>query len=254
MSGPKSARLTVEAFYDQAMAALQWASRRWPSETVIALGPKAFALFYETNKAGAIADFTRAFGHLATQLMEGPETAEKALAEIAAHEAFSATGLLDKLAELKAGVGGGAAGGSSEDAEALGQFWAYVSGLARFSSMYDLYAAVPDKILDSVDSIATKLKQRIDSEGLSNVPLNPFALGQEVMSSFSPDEMQGLMAQLTAKPEALMGMIQKMSTIVGTGGPGGGAAGTAGLPGGLHAGLAETIGQMDLGALFKGPK
>ena len=94
-------------------------------------------------------------------------------------------------------------------------FWTYLAHIAKLSSMQKIYKHIPKNVMNSVTEAAVDLKQRMESGQLDPSKINPFELGQEVMSKFQPAELETLMRDLMGNKEAMGAMMSQMNSMMG---------------------------------------
>ena len=104
--------------------------------------------------------------------------------------------------------------------------WTYIGHLCRFAGMKSLYKFIPSNVLDTVTQAAHQLKSDIESGVVQTKDINPYELGQKVMSQFKPEEIEQMMKSITSDPKAMSMMMTQMSSM------GGGLGGLNGLGGG----------------------
>jgi hypothetical protein len=93
--------------------------------------------------------------------------------------------------------------------------WSYIGHICKYISMSKLYKHIPDEVLGAVSDAASGLKARIDAGTLDLSSINPFELGQEVMSKFQPQELEKMMRQLTSNPETMASIMSQMTSVLG---------------------------------------
>ena len=84
---------------------------------------------------------------------------------------------------------------------------------------------IPTRVLGAVNDAAVALKAELDT-GLDASTVNPFELGQKVMSKFAPEDIEAMMKDMMRDPEAMNAMMSQMTSMMGSGGP-------PGMPSGL---------------------
>jgi hypothetical protein len=102
---------------------------------------------------------------------------------------------------------------SEEDREF---FWTHIVHVAKLSSMHKIYKHIPENVMTSVTEAALDLKTRMDSGEIDPTKVNPFELGQQVMSKFQPEELEKMMKDLMGNKEAMSAMMSQMSSMIGT--------------------------------------
>jgi hypothetical protein len=93
--------------------------------------------------------------------------------------------------------------------------WTYIGHICKYVTMSKLYKHIPENVLSAVTDAASGLKAKIDSGSIDLSSVNPFELGQEVMSTFPPQELERMMRQLTSNPETMSSIMSQMSSVLG---------------------------------------
>jgi len=93
--------------------------------------------------------------------------------------------------------------------------WTYIGHICKYITMSKLYKHIPENVLGAVSEAASGLKSRIDAGSLDLSSVNPFELGQEVMSKFPPQELERMMKQLTSNPDTMASIMSQMSSVLG---------------------------------------
>ena len=93
--------------------------------------------------------------------------------------------------------------------------WTYIGHICKYVTMSKLYKHIPENIMGAVSDAANGLKAKIDSGALDLNSVNPFELGQEVMSKFKPQELEKMMRDLTSNPETMASLMSQMSNVLG---------------------------------------
>jgi len=127
---------------------------------------------------------------------------------------------------------------SSANASTRETLWTYIGHICKYVTMSKLYAHIPENVLGAVTDAASGLKARIDSGSLDLSSVNPFELGQEVMSKFKPEEMERMMRQLTSNPETMASIMSQMSSVLG---PNALSAVSSGMAGGSNLDIASML-------------
>jgi hypothetical protein len=104
---------------------------------------------------------------------------------------------------------------ASMTAEDRDFFWMHMVHIAKLASMQKIYKHIPSNVMASVTEAAMDLKEKMDSGTLDPTKINPFELGQEVMSKFAPEELEKLMKDLLGNKEAMSAMMSQMSSMIG---------------------------------------
>jgi hypothetical protein len=107
----------------------------------------------------------------------------------------------------------------SSNATTRDTVWTYIGHLCRFAGMKSLYKFIPTNVLETVTQAAQQLKRDIDSGAIDTKDINPYDLGQKVMSQFQPEEIEQMMKSITSDPKAMSLMMTQMAGSMGTNGP-----------------------------------
>lgn len=75
--------------------------------------------------------------------------------------------------------------------------WAYIDNLNKFCQMYTLYASVPDKMMTSIQSMATSM-----AEG-GAAPTDMLEMGKSLASTVDPSEMQAFARSMMSNMKSL---------------------------------------------------
>ena len=197
-----------KAFHDMAIQFLEASIGAWPEDTLL---PLALVQVKGLSHADALKLFQDHIGPLADKLSKKDESA---LFQVGRHPELEALQIESKF--------------SGANASTRETFWTYIQHLCRFGSMEKLYKHIPDEILGAVNEAAVDLKAQIDSGTLDASKVNPFELGQQVMSRFDANQIDKLMKTMMGSPEAVDSILNSMSSLVaGSGGPSMDAIGAA---------------------------
>ena len=223
----------AKAFHDTAVQFAEAAVAAWPDDAYL---PLALATLKTKEPEGLLEAAVQAFGTKTDALARKDP---QALFEVGRNEQLAVLAIEAKYA---------AANGATQET-----IWAYVGSLCKFLSMYGLYSKIPSKILGVVNGAAFDLKQAIDAGEMDINAINPMELGQKVMASIDPKEIESFMSSLMSDQDAMMSMMSQMTSIVG------GPSAIASQAGGLDAfqtALQSIQGSgglnMDIGSLLKG--
>lgn len=228
----------AKAFHDTAIQFAEAAVAAWPEDAYV---PLALTTLKATDPEALIDAAAKAFGPKVDSLARKDP---QALFEVGRHKQLAILAIEAKFA---------AANGATQET-----IWAYIASLCKFLSMYGLYSKIPSKILGVVNGAAFDLKKAIDAGEMDVNSINPMELGQKVMASIDPKEIESFMSSLMSDQDAMMSMMSQMTSIVG------GPSAIAGAAGGLDSfqaalqGLQGAAGpdgaglNMDIGSLLKG--
>jgi hypothetical protein len=243
----------AKAFYDMGLQFLEASVAAWPEDPLL---PVAIVAYKGLSQNDALELFVQHFGPLIDRLSKREEAA---LLEAGAHPQVAAINVESKY--------------KNANASTRETVWTYIVHLCRFASMSKLYKHIPTQILGAVNEAAMTLKQQIDAGQMDASAVNPFELGQQVMSKFDPQQLESMMREMMGSPDAVNSMLQSMSSLVAGSGTSLEAISAAatmfsgqGGPPGLDALLGNSSGSgptgpngipnFDLGSLMKfmGPK
>ena len=128
---------------------------------------------------------------------------------------------------------------TSANASTQQTLWTYIGHICKFVTMSKLYKHIPENVLGAVTEAASGLKAKIEDGSVDMSSVNPFELGQQVMSKFQPKELEGMMRQLTSNPETMASIMSQMSSVLGS-------DALSAVTGAMNGG-----GQLDLAAMMK---
>jgi len=197
-----------KAFYDMAIQFLEASIGAWPEDQLL---PLALVQVKAMAPAESLKLFQEHIGKLADKLSKKDEAA---LFQVGRHPELEALQIEVKYT-----------GANASTRETL---WTYIQHLCRFGSMERLYKHIPDEIMGAVNQAAVDLKAQIENGSLDASKVNPFDLGQQVMSRFDANQIDKLMKTMMGSPEAVDSILNSMSSLVaGSGGPSMDAIGAA---------------------------
>ena len=185
-------------FHEMASQLIESSMTAWPEDPLL---PLALSAFKKLDGDFAMALFDKHFGPLIERLSRKDETA---LFEAGEHEALAAINIKGKF--------------SSANANTRETIWTYVGHLTRFVSMNKMYKHIPKQVLGAVNDAAENLKKQLDEGTLDASSINPFELGQSVMSKFKPEDITKMMNELSSNPEVMASMMSQMSSMMGANG------------------------------------
>ena len=183
-----------KAFYDMGLQFLEASVAAWPEDPLL---PVAIVAFRGLDHATSVELFVQHFGPFMDRLSKRDEAA---LFEAGANPQLAA---LDVEGKYKAA-----------NASTRETLWTYINHLCRFASMNKLYKHIPTQILGAVNEAAMSLKQQIDNGSVEASAVNPFELGQQVMSKFDPQQLESMMREMMGSPDAINSMLQSMNSLV----------------------------------------
>jgi hypothetical protein len=233
-AGVGGARDTLDSiamsFHNMACQFLDACVGNWPDDVLL---PIALAQIKAMKPMEVFTGFDKNFGQYVDKLSRRDPEGIKLAASVALIEALQAEA---KFA---------ASNKATQDT-----VWSYITQLCKFHSVAKLYHHMPAPVLGAVNEAAASLKARLESGETDLSKINPFELGQEVMSRFDPEEMQKMMSDMFKNPEAMNAVMAQMSGLLGSGLPGGGLGGLPGL-GALGLGGDGGLPGMDLEAMMR---
>jgi hypothetical protein len=111
----------------------------------------------------------------------------------------------------------------------------YIRLLVQWSGMYSMYTKCPDNMMSSIAAAARDFSSKIESGDLDFSKINPMTLGQELMGTMSPDDIEKFTRSIMEDggeniKNMMTGMVNNLSQ------------GSTGLPGGE--GMADMIKMM----------
>jgi hypothetical protein len=208
-------------FHNIAIQFLEASIAAWPSDTLL---PLALTRVKAMNPDEAIALFDTAVGPFESKLTQKDPNG---LYEFGSLDALVALQIREKY--------------DGANANTRDTIWTYVGHLCRFVSMWRLYKHVPTQILGAVGEAAATLKHQLDSGSVDPSKVNPFELGQQVMSKFKPEELDSMMKDLMGNPNAINAMMSQMTSLLGSSGNNAALSGLASVLGGGTNGAAPDI-------------
>jgi len=120
---------------------------------------------------------------------------------------------------------------ASSDQGVRDTVWEYLRTLVQYAGMVDVYAKCPQAMLDSISSVAGELVGKLQSGELDASNMNPLQLGQMMMQSMRPEDLESFGQALLSggNMDSMMNLMQS-------------ALGGGGLLGSMPAGLAGMMG------------
>lgn len=196
-----------KSFHDVALQLLQASVAAWPEDPLL---PIAVAQFQRLDHGTALEGFKEHFG----RHVEGFRKRDtEALFEAAKDPLVAAVDIETKF--------------RNSNANTQDTLWTYLGHLCRYVTMGDLYKYIPTPVMGAVTEAAEDLKKQLDAGSVDIMSINPFELGQQVMSRFKADELENMMTSMMTNPDAMNAMMTQMTSLLG---PGGGGLGGGGIP------------------------
>jgi hypothetical protein len=183
------------AFQEMSIQLIEASVAAWPEDPLL---PIALVKVKEMDHMQPLALFEEAFGPIVDSLAQKDL---KALHVVAEHPQLQALCIEQKFLEASAST--------------QKTLWNYISNLCRFASMRKLYTHIPSDVLGAVQEAASSLKKQIDDGSLDTSSINPYELGQQVMSKFKPEDMERMMKDIMKNPEVVSSMMSQMQGLMG---------------------------------------
>lgn len=221
-----------KAFKDMLVQFIEAGIGAWPEDPLL---PLALVQVQKSNQDELLSGFEENFGSYVNQLSKRDVSV---LLEASKHPLVDALNIESKYTEA-----------NKNTQETI---WNYVTHLCRFASMNKIYKHIPKQVIGAVNEAASTLKEQIDNGSLDPKSINPFELGQQVMSKFSPTDIDQMMKQILGNPDAMSTMMTQMQSFLGdANSPIGAALGNAlgGSNNPLSAILGQAGGSLDLSSL-----
>jgi hypothetical protein len=187
----------ANGFHEMSLQLIESSMTAWPEDPLM---PLALAAVKKLSGPEAMELFTKHFGAHVDGLSRKDETV---LFEAAEHEALVALNIKGKYV--------------AANANTRETIWTYIGHLTRFVSMNKMYKHIPKQVLGAVNEAAEKLKKQLDEGSLDAASINPFELGQSVMSQFKQEDIDKMMKELSSNPEVMSSMMSQMTSMMGSG-------------------------------------
>jgi len=159
-------------------------------------------LAYSKLEAAEAEDLLKAFDKVTVDSLDALSKKDiDALQKICAHEELAVLELYSKFTS------------AFEDQQKT--WWSLIESLCRLVNMSKLYDTIPENLMNVVSQTAQDLKEQIDAGKTTLNSLNPFELGQQVMSKFKPEELQELMKSLSQNQGMLTSLMEQMTSSMG---------------------------------------
>ena len=184
-----------KGFYEMAIQFLDSSVAAWPEDPML---PLACIKLKSMDPDDALTQFQTFFEEYLEDLAKHNE---ETLYKIGELDDFKILGIREKF--------------QSSNSTTRDTVWTYIGHLCRFAGMKSLYKFIPTNVLDSVTQAAHQLKRDIDSGAVDTKDINPYELGQKVMSQFQPEEIEQMMKNITSDPKAMSLMMTQMAGAMG---------------------------------------
>jgi len=183
------------AFHGIALEFVKNSAEAWPMEILL---PIAYERIKSMSATLALDLFDSTFGPWVDKLTLKDE---EALFEAAKVPALDALDIQDKY--------------TSANESTKATIWKFIGELCKYSTMNKLYKHIPSEILSAVSETANSLKQQIEDGTVDTTNLNPFELGQQVVSKFDPKQIKGLMTSLMSNESVMKSMVTQVTGMLG---------------------------------------
>ena len=90
--------------------------------------------------------------------------------------------------------------------------WEYINAMNKYAGLYSLYSKVPMGMMSNIQNMATDIATKLESGTMDLSNLNIADLGQTVMQSMNPEDMQ----QFTQNMASNMGSLGNMQSLLGS--------------------------------------
>lgn len=217
----------ASGFHLMAVQFLEASAANWPSDVLI---PIALSRVKAMSPLETLSGFDANFGRYVERLSRREVEALMAAADEPLVSAINGRAKFE------------ASNGATRET-----IWSYVCNLCKFHSVAKLYHHIPAPVMGAVNEAAANLKRQLDSGQLDMSQINPFELGQQVISKFDPADLDRMMKDMFKNPDAMNAVMAQMSGLMG-GSSGGPAAAGSGL--GALQGLMGSLPGMDLSSMF----